>query len=86
MWFDRHFLRYAPATRPILLFLDGHSSHFCPEALKLAQQEEIIMLALPPNTTHLTQPLDKGVFGPLKLQWRQVIHDFRVCHPGQVVT
>ncbi len=86
LWFDRHFLRYAPATRPILLLLDGHSSHYCPEALKLAQQEEVIMLALPPNTTHLTQPLDKGVFGPLKLRWRQVVHDFRVSHPGQVVT
>ena len=84
-WFKRHFLRYAPAARPLLLLLDGHSSHYCPETLKLAQEEEVIILALPPNTTHLTQPLDKGVFGPLKMKWRQVVHDFRVSHPGQVV-
>ena len=85
-WFERHFLRYAPAARPLLLLLDGHSSHYCPETLKLAQQEDVIMFALPPNTTHLTQPLDKGAFGPLKMKWHQVVHDFRVSHPGQVVT
>ncbi len=61
-----HFLRYAPAAR---LLLDGHSSHYCPETLKLAQKQGVIMLALPPNTKHLTQPLDKGVFGPLKQRW-----------------
>ena len=77
-WFERHFLRYAPAAQPLLLLLDGHSSHYCPETLKLAQEEDVI-------TTHLTQPLDKGMFGPLKLRWRQVVHDFRVSHLCQVV-
>ena len=28
------------------------------------------VLPFPPNTTHLTQPLDKGVFGPLKIHGR----------------
>ena len=84
-WFERHFLRYAPAARLLLLLLDGHSSHYCPETLKLAQEEDVIMFALPPNTTHLTQPLDKGVLGPLRLRWRQVVQDFRVSHPCQVV-
>ena len=31
IWFCNHFLRYAPATRPLLLLLDGHSSHYCPD-------------------------------------------------------
>ena len=26
-WFDKHFLRYAPTARPLLLLMDGHSSH-----------------------------------------------------------
>ena len=85
-WFKQHFLRYVPAARPLLLLLDGHSSHYCPDTLKLAQEDDVITLALPPNTTHLTQPLDKGVFGPLKMRWRQVVHDFQVSHPGQTVT
>ena len=85
LWFERHFLRYAPAVRPLLLLLDGHSSHYCPETIQLASEEDVILFALPPNTTHLTQPLDKGVFGPCKIHWRRVCHDFRVSHLGQVV-
>ena len=84
-WFERQFLRYVPSSRPILLLLDGHSSHYCPDTLTLAAENGIIIFPLPPNTTHLTQPLDKGVFGPFKTYWRRVCHDFTVTHPGQVV-
>lgn len=47
--------------------LDGHSSHYCPSTIRRrASENEVILLALPPNTTHLTQSLDKGIYGPLK--------------------
>ena len=68
------------------ILLDGHSSHYCPETIHLAAEEDVIIFTLPPNTTHLTQPLDKGVFGPFKDHWRQVCHDFQVSHPGKVVS
>lgn len=84
-WFKKQFLRYAPASRPLLLLLDGHSSHYHPDTIKAAIESGVIILALPPNTTHLTQPLDKGVFGPFKQHWRRVCHDFQVSHPGKVV-
>ena len=82
MWFHMHFLRYAPPTRPLLLLMDGHSSHYCPETIRSAAQERVILFSLPPNTTHLTQPLDKAVFGPLKMFWRQACHNFIVKNPG----
>ena len=85
LWFRRHFFRYAPATRPLLLLLDGHASHYCPDTINLAAEQGVIIFTLPPNTTHLTQPLDKGVFGPFKQHWRRVCHDFLISHPGQVV-
>ena len=85
-WFLHHFLEYAPTRRPIILLLDGHSSHYCPETIKLAAEEKVIMFALPPHTTHITQPLDKGCFSPLKVVWRQVCHEWCVKHPGRVVT
>ena len=69
LWFSKHFLRYAPPTRPLLLLLDGHSSHYCPSSIKHAARERVIVITLPPNTTHLTQPLDKGIFGPVKIQY-----------------
>lgn len=78
MWFHMHFLRYAPPPRPILLLMDGHSSHYCPATIRSAAQERIILFSLLPNTTHLTQPLDKAVFGPLKAFWKQACHNFIV--------
>ena len=84
-WFKKLFLRYAPASRPLILFMDGHSSHYCPDTLALPHENGIIIFTLPPNTTHLLQPLDKGVFGPLKAHWKRVCHDFKTSHPGKVI-
>ena len=85
LWLN-HFLRYAPPARPLLLLMDGHSSHYCPTAIHSASQQQVILFTLPPNTTHLTQPLDKGIFGPLKIAWRRVCHEYIIEHPGRVVT
>ena len=85
-WFFNHFLLYAPATRPLLLILDGHSSHYCPEVIRAALEQEIILFTLPPNTTHITQPLDKGVFAPLKSAWKNVCHEYLVKNPGKCIT
>jgi len=85
-WFKGHFLCYAPASRPLLLLLDGHKSHYCPEFIRLAASEGIIVFTLPPNTTHISQPLDKGPFSPLKVQWRKVVQDFVLKHHGRCVT
>ena len=65
-WFTHHFLAHIPSTRPILLLLDGHSTHYNPAFIKKAAHEKVIVFCLPPNITHLTQPLDMGIFGPLK--------------------
>lgn len=81
-WFTRHFLVHAPPTRPLRL-MDGHSSHFSPAFIN---KEHIIVFCLPPHSTHKTQPLDKGVFGPLKHAWREECHDYMMKHPGKVVT
>ena len=85
-WFAFHFLRYAPQKRPLLLLLDGHSSHFCPETVHLADEHDIVVFVLPPNSTHLLQPLDKGTFSPLKTYWKQECHEFMSKNPGEVVS
>jgi len=78
-----HFLKYAPSARPLLLLLDGHSSHYCHSAIHQAAEQKVVLLTLPPNTT---QPLDKGIFGPLKSEWRKVCHEFTVKNPGKLLT
>lgn len=85
-WFLNHFLQYAPPTRPLMLIMDGHSSHYCPDTIKLAAENRIILFALPPNSTHITQPLDRACFSPLKSAWREVCHDFCIQNPGKVVS
>ena len=85
-WLCNHFLRYAPPTRPVLLLLDGHSSHYSPCSIRTAANEQIIIFALPPHTTHLSQPLDRGCFAPLKVAWRDVCHQYMADNPGKVVT
>lgn len=84
-WFQ-HFLEYAPQKRLLLLLLDGHSLHYCPESIKLAAENNIIICALPPHTTHIAQPLDRGCFAPLKVAWKQECHEFYKKNPGRVVT
>ena len=86
LWFTHHFLPYAPPTRPLLLLLDGHSSHYQPNVVKKAAEEQVILFCLPPHTTHLTQPLDKGPFGPLKMYWREECQNYLVLNPGKTIT
>lgn len=85
-WFSNHFLIHAPPSRPLLLLLDGHSSHFNPQFITKAAHEKIIVFCLPPNTTHLLQPLDKGIFGPLKVYWNEECHRYLRTHPGEVIS
>ena len=53
-WFHRHFLQHVPASRPLLLLLDGHSSHYSLECIREASLEGVIIFCLPPHTTHIT--------------------------------
>jgi hypothetical protein len=86
LWFFRHFLAHAPPVRPLLLLMDGHSSHYQPAVIIRAAEEGIILFTLPPHTSHLTQPLDKGCFRPLKKHWRQECWQYITSNPGKVVT
>ena len=79
-------MRYIPSSRPLLLIMDGHSFHYCPQTIRFAAKEGVILFTLPPNTTHITQPLDKGCFGPFKTAWRESVRKHMVKNPGKVVT
>ena len=85
-WFYKHFLPLIPKRRPILLLLDGHSSHYCPDMIRAAAKEKVIIFTLPPHTTHITQPLDRGCFSLLKSYWKQFRHKFYTKNRGCVIT
>ena len=85
-WLSDHFLEHAVSARPLLLLLDGHSTHNQPEVVRFVKEKKVIILCLPPHAMHEAQPLDCGVFSPLKAQWRSVAHDFLQSNPGMVIT
>lgn len=67
LWLEAFISATRPtAAHPVLLILDNHSSRFNSDMLKAAMDRHVFMLALPPHTTHLLQPLDVSVFGPFK--------------------
>jgi hypothetical protein len=61
--------REPDVNEPVLIILDGHGSHNTTPFVEEAARHNIHVLMLPPHTTHKTQPLDVGCFGPLKRQW-----------------
>ena len=81
-----HFLQNAVASRPLLLLLDGHSSHFKPDTIRFAKDHNVVVFCLPPHTTHECQPLDCSLSGPLKVHWRQVCHQFHQNFPCAIIT
>ena len=70
-WFSSHFLRHAVSSRPLLLILDGHTSHYTLDLVQSALEHGVVLFLLPPHTTADSQPLDISCFGPLTLYTRK---------------
>ena len=49
-----------------LLICDGHDSHINGFFISFCMANDIQLLILPPYTSHMLQPLDVAIFGPLK--------------------
>ena len=85
-WLNNHFVKHIPPTQPVLLLLDGHSTHFTPEAIRKSKKQDIEVIALPPHTTPQAQPLDVSFFKSLKSHWSAVCHMYMSENVGHVVT
>nr|CAH7741545.1 unnamed protein product [Callosobruchus chinensis] len=64
---------------------DNLSSHVNLSVLKLCEENDIKFICLPPNSSHLTQPLDLAYFRPLKIKWRQVLTEWKQSESGKLV-
>lgn len=64
----QHFARTTKPTNnePILLILDNHASHISIRIYNFCRKTGIILLSLPPHTSHRLQPLDLTFYSPLK--------------------
>ena len=80
-WFEQQFYpstKHLVQTGPVVLFFDGHYSHLSIALIKRARQQGIHLFCLPPNTTHILQPLDVGVFSPVKSAWRKILKEHKI--------
>ena len=57
---------------------DNLSSHLSPQVVKACERENIAFVCLPPNSTHLCQPLDVAVYSSLKIHWRAVLSKWKL--------
>ncbi|CAK1586867.1 unnamed protein product [Parnassius mnemosyne] len=80
------FSKNIPPARPVLLIMDSHASHVSPNVLAYAQSNNIILFTMPAHTSHILQPLDVGVFRPLKAAWRAELQKHKTQHPSSVPT
>lgn len=83
----RHFIKFVKCSRDkmVLLVLDNHASHISPNVLDICKSNGIVLLTIPPHTSHRLQPLDVAVYGPFKSYYNQACDDFMINYPGQVI-
>ena len=73
----KHFHRHTKqrcAGRKRLLLFDNHETHLTMEFIEFADEKGIVLLTLPPDTAHILQPLDVGVFQPYKHHHSQAVN------------
>ncbi|KAM4067518.1 DDE superfamily endonuclease [Hirsutella rhossiliensis] len=63
--FDKHSEKTSRSSKRLLI-LDGHGSHHTRQFIEYCDNHDIIPFGMPPNLTHILQPLDVVVFQPLK--------------------
>ncbi|KAB0805651.1 hypothetical protein PPYR_02621 [Photinus pyralis] len=68
---------------PIILFVDGHTSHLTLKLSEFCSQNKITLVALLPNATHILQSLDVAFFRPFKQQWKAKVFEWRMQNNGQ---
>ena len=85
-WIANHFIVNIPAIRPVVLLIDGHSSHIDYHTSKLCKDNDVHLFRLPPHISHAIQPCDKYFFANFKKNWTNEVADFTVANPGMQIT
>ena len=78
IWFFKIFMEKVKQNPgKYILFGDNLASHFNINVVKDAEQNNVHFVMLPPNATHLLQPLDVAVFSSLKRLWRVILDEWK---------
>ena len=83
-----HFAKHTHCSpqNMILSLLDNHASHISLAAIDKCKKLGIILLTIPPKTSHRLQPLDVSIFSPFKTAYNSAMNAWIQSHPGKKVT
>ena len=85
-WLTNHFVNYIPTLRPIVMLLDGHSSHIDFYVVEFCAANGILLFHLPLHSPHALQPTDRGFFLSFKSTFSKEVAKFVMQYPGVSVT
>jgi hypothetical protein len=56
-----------------MILMDNHDSHITWQFIEYALLNKIVLVCMPPHSTHLLQPLDVGIFSPLQHAYGRMV-------------
>ena len=72
--------------RKLLVVMDNHKSHVSIGVIDKARELGIVLLTIPPKTSHKLHPLDKMVFGSFKNSYNKAMDNWMRSNPGKTIT
>lgn len=71
-YINKERLRIQNNNMPALLIFDGLKAHLTTAITAILNQNNILIVCLPPHSSHILQVLDLSIFGPMKLYYRNI--------------
>lgn len=77
------FLEAKQVKKPIFITYDNHASHMNYDLFEWCSERQVHIVTFPPNTTHILQMCDVGIFGAAKSGWKKEVHNYRKDNNGK---
>ena len=83
-----HFICHTRCSKEnkVFLILDNHEAHISLAAIDLAKENGVVLLTMPPHTSHRLQPLDVCCFKPFKTAYAQAMENWMRSKTGKTIT
>ena len=84
----KHFQNFVKPSLedPVLLVMDNHTTHSTLQIYDFCKANGIVLLTIPPHTSHKLQPLDVTFYKSLKTGFNEECNKYLKCHPHQKIT
>jgi len=74
------YLEAKHVQKPLFITYDNHASHLNYDLFTWCSERDVHIVTFPPNTTHILQMCDVGIFGAAKNGWKKEVEHFKKTH------